>query len=802
MTSIFLQGCDVTLEFYLLALILISLLIELARTLLLNKDVLHTLLNPVAKALLKTFFSFKVEGKEHLKDSGAMILAGNHTGLLDSLIVSAACNRPINFLMAHVVLNWPVAGKMVKFFKVIPVVPRHGTEALNQAVELLENEKPVCIFPEGFCTANGNLNKFHKGVAYLYNNSSAPLIPFAIKGGFEAWPIDTRFPKPFIHITIQFGQAITDKNYEAKELVEELKGRVQFMKDALDRREMIAEEKQYQEDVMQLIQMKSDNNAPIKCLSIKENKKWKELSYNELSRQSKNFANYMIQEGVKTGDGIAILSESRPEWAIAFFAGICTGATIVPLDIKLTLTELNSILSNCEPEVLCVSKKFVETAKQLQNSIKSIKQVYIIDDSADQENMKSIQNIAGPKGDLGPQRQLDETALIIYTSGTTGNPKGVMISFQNLIAQLKDIEKLFNLNPNDSFLSILPLNHMLELSCGFLAVLNAGGRINYSKSIYPNEVTKILSERKISYVVTVPLFLKMLKNYMEKEINNASTFKQVVFHTAYNLSKYIPCNSIKKLLFLNFHKKLGGNLKGFISGGAPLEMEVAEFFSRIGIEVYQGYGLTETSPTISCNAPQNNKLGSVGRPLPNVSVKIAESGEILAKGQNLMKGYYKQPELTGEVIDEEGWFHTGDIGTVDQDGYLYVTGRIKNLIVLAGGKKIHPEEVEATLSKGSLIKEVCVISGTVKSGSKEGSEEVLAIVVPTDEMMAKYNNKMYDLKVLIEKQINELSQNLASYKRPTNVVIYETELPKTSTRKVKRNQLSQWYNDQQLSKVS
>jgi long-chain acyl-CoA synthetase len=269
----------------------------------------------------------------------------------------------------------------------------------------------------------------------------------------------------------------------------------------------------------------------------------------------------------------------------------------------------------------------------------------------------------------------------------------------------------------------------------------------------------------------------------------------------YKIAKYLPLK-IRRIMFKSVIDGLGGKLECFVCGGAPLDIEVGEFFERIGIPVYQGYGLTETSPTISTNYPGHNKLGTVGLPLPSVSVKLAGNdgntsgvaGEILSTGPNVMQGYYGKPEMTAEVIDECGWFHTGDIGEIDKQGYIKITGRIKNMIVLGGGKKIFPEEVEAVLEQSPLIKELCVMSLKIKSGNKAGTEEVGAVVVPTDELAKKPDD---EIQKAIETEIKTLCDaNLASYKAPTVVVIHREDLPKTSTRKVKRKELEQWYEAQ------
>ena len=282
----------------------------------------------------------------------------------------------------------------------------------------------------------------------------------------------------------------------------------------------------------------------------------------------------------------------------------------------------------------------------------------------------------------------------------------------------------------------------------------------------------------------------MLKNSIDKQINKQSPTAQKAFKIMYKISKIMP-RQIRRIMFKSVIDGLGGKLECFICGGAPLEDNVAEFFERIGIPVFQGYGLTETSPTISTNRYGHSKIGTVGQPLPSVMVKIADNGEILATGPNVMQGYYNKPEMTAEVIDEDGWFHTGDIGEIDKQGYIKITGRIKNMIVLGGGKKIFPEEVEAVLETSSIIKEVCVMSLTIKSGNKAGTEEVGAIIVPSDELLKQSDE---EIQKILEDEVKKLSEaNLAPYKAPTVVVIHRDELPKTSTRKVKRKDLKEWY---------
>lgn len=769
---------------------LLSLIIALAVVLFDNKF-RHFTVRSLIGAIFRILFPVTIEGREYLSSKGKMILAGNHTGWVDTLILQTACKRPVWYITGPVAFQIPVVRNIIKYFNVIPLQYGKGVKALDAAVCKIEKGEVVCIFPEGRLTEDGNLMKFNKGVAYMHKHSKAPVVPFVIQGGFEAWAYNKPIPT-FRKIVIQFGQPLNMPESEDKDIVNELKNRVQFIKDSLERCEKFLYEKNCYENVLDLMQLKSDANAPVKALSLKDKGKWSELSYIELSRQAKNFGNYLINGGIERGDRIAILSESRPEWGIALFASFQTGAITVPLDVKLTVPELTSILSDCQPKILCVSTHYLETAKEIKSIISSIEQIYIIDEAKDQE-FPTVYEVKGTEGDMGKERTLDETALIVYTSGTTGNPKGVMITFGNIISQLKDFEALFKINSSDSLISILPLNHLLELNVGFMGMLHMGAMVSYSTSLNPKEISKIMQERQATYMIVVPLFVKMLKNSAEKEIRKSNKSAQDIFNFMYKAAKYMPI-AVRRIMFKQIIAGFGGKMKGFVSGGAPLDADVAEFFERIGMPVYQGYGLTETSPTITSNTPKYNRIGSVGKPLPSVTVKISDIGEILSKGGNLMKGYYNKPEMTAEVIDNEGWFHTGDIGEFDKDGYLYITGRIKNMIVLGGGKKIFPEEVEAVLEKSPMVKELCVMSVKIQGGSKDGTEEVCSIIVPSDDLAKKYKDDIAGLEKEISAEVNRLAKaGLASYKCPTVIAVSLEELPKTATRKVKRKDVQAWY---------
>lgn len=518
---------------------------------------------------------------------------------------------------------------------------------------------------------------------------------------------------------------------------------------------------------------------------------WKELTYKGLGLLAKQFASYLITDlQMQKGEKLAILSESMPEMGACLFGAVISGLVTVPLDNKLTIYELESILSSCQPSVMTVSKANLEKALELQKRISSIKHIILMDETVNDLSIPSLYTLPTGRECKWRHRSLRDTALIIYTSGTTGAPKGVQTTFGNMITQVIEMSKILHeILPHEclNLLSILPMNHLFELTVGFSAFLNRGSSIFYPQSLKPNDVLADMREKKIDFMIVVPAFLKLLKTTIEADIRSWSEEEKLLFEKSYAAAEYITDYSIKRQLFRSILAKFGGSFYGFISGGAPLDPSVGEFFERIGIKIFQGYGLSETSPVISMDRGDDRKLLSVGPVLDSYDAKIdPETGELLVKGPSVMKGYYNNPEKTAEVLEPDGWLHTGDIGEFDEDGRLYITGRIKNMIVLSGGKKVFPEEVEAVLEDNPHFAEICVFGAKRTSGAKDGTEEIMTVIVPSKELLDKYSNED-ELYSFISKEVKELSVRLAPYKRPVNIVVRKEPLPRTSTRKVKRN---------------
>lgn len=546
------------------------------------------------------------------------------------------------------------------------------------------------------------------------------------------------------------------------------------------------------ENVLTLLKNRTENYSDRVALGMKNQYGWKEFTYSGVGLLSRKLAHYLINEAkVEKGDRIAILSESKPEFGACVFASILAGAITVPLDVKLTKYELKSILSDCLPSVMLVSRKNIEMAKLLKQEISSLQTILVMDEPYYNIEEKSIYQLPDNYDEKWRVRSSKSTAFIIYTSGTTGMPKGVETTFNNMLTQLDDLKyALDKILPfkNVNLLSILPMNHLFEMTVGFSTFLNFGCSLYYTPSLKPKDILSIMKEKRIQFMIVVPAFLKLLKSTIESELNNESKFEQLKFKIKFMIAKFMPSYRIKKFMFRKVHDKFGGKFTGCISGGAPLDVNVGKFFQTIGIRVFQGYGLTETSPVASINVDRHWDVASVGKPIKSFQAKVdSESGELLLKGPSVMKGYHNQPELTAQVIDEDGWFHTGDIAEIKNGGHIYITGRIKNMIVLSGGKKVFPEEVEAVLEKSSLISEVCVFGLSRTFGSKDGTEEIATVVVPKKEIVDKYNDE--ELEKVMKAEVKQLSTHLTAYKRPVNVTISKEPLPKTATNKVKRKEV-------------
>ncbi|MCH7612331.1 MAG: long-chain fatty acid--CoA ligase [Candidatus Marinimicrobia bacterium] len=527
------------------------------------------------------------------------------------------------------------------------------------------------------------------------------------------------------------------------------------------------------------------------CLFDKINGVWDGRTYREIGESVENIACGLASLGIKKGDKIAILSTNSSRWAIADYAITGLGAVTVTVYPTLTNPHITYICNDSETKYA-----FVENAEQLDKTqtlvkeCKKFKGFIMMDDSeSNMENVigfstliekgKTYKKVSGFNfRDHGKSINEDDLLTLIYTSGTTGNPKGAMLSHKNLVSNVKSGRKAIYVDENDVFLSFLPLSHVYERMAGHFSAFSSGASTYYAESV--DTVAENMGEVRPTIMISVPrLYEKMYARIVDK-VNNDSSIKQKIFWWAIKVGKEATPYLIKqkrpggilglklglaeKLVFSKIKEKVGGRLRFFASGGAPLSKEIAEFFASANILILEGYGLTETSPVISTNTQENVKFGTVGKPIDGVEVKIAPDGEILCRGDNVMMGYYNNPEATAEVIDQDNWFYTGDIGEIDDEGFLRITDRKKNIIVTSGGKNIAPAPMETALIMSKYIEQSIII------GDKRNF--ISALIVPTMENVNKWaedhglsKDLLNDPKIiqLFENEIKESMKNFAKF---------------------------------------
>lgn len=488
----------------------------------------------------------------------------------------------------------------------------------------------------------------------------------------------------------------------------------------------------------------------------------------------------MISLGIQEKDKVAILSENRVEWAICDFACHCAGVITVPIYATLMSNTIEFILKDCEPVAIFVSSE-EQAAKvhQIRENIPFVKDIIVFEETQlpgimpFEKLLRIGQNlVANNSSESGTdclRVDRDSPCSIIYTSGTTGNPKGVVLSHWNFVSNVQEIQRLFPIRPSDKTLSFLPLSHVLERMAGYYTIINAGGGIAFAKRM--DTVPVDILEIRPTIIISVPRLYEKIYAKANATAMSGSALKKNIFYWARNLGmqcalwesegrRISPWRKFQlkiadQLVFSKLRAKLGGRIRFMVSGGAPLNTRINQFFYASGLFIFEGYGLTETSPVLSCNYTGNLRFGSVGRPIPNCEIRIAEDGEIMARGPQVMLGYFHNQAATDEVLDADGWFGTGDIGHLDEDGFLFITDRKKDIIVTAGGKNIAPQSIENILRSNKFISQVVVI------GDKR--QYLTALIVPNFETLASWATseglEATDAAHLVENsQVQELFQ--------------------------------------------
>jgi long-chain acyl-CoA synthetase len=582
---------------------------------------------------------------------------------------------------------------------------------------------------------------------------------------------------------------------------------------------------------------------------------WKELRYSELYDIVEKLAAGLRQTGVKDRAHVALIGPSSPRWVIAYLAILRADGIVIPIDKELKATELRYILNNSDTEAIFVAEPQIETVLEIVDDLPQLKQIILLDSpipaGIDQNKVATIvAQLSGLWRDLvkdlkisseraqpledcvnealtlltlqqaehGTNEQKynllrdselirnrllqeqrltsykdimhdiplppshcteDDCAVILYTSGTTGRSKGAMLSHRNIVSNFNSVSRHLNLDGHISTLSFLPINHVFEQVHGVLLPLSLGGTVYFAESI--KKLGDNISEVKPSFLLAVPAVYKLLLNRIVKNIETKSTTRLLY---KFPVTRKLVTNKIQQAI---------GKNTTFASGGAALDPEIAQGFIDLGLNLIQGYGITETAPVIAAEIPYKTKPGTVGFPLSDIEIKIENpnadgEGEIIVKGPNVMMGYYNNPDATAEALID-GWYHTGDLGHIDEKGRLTICGRVKNLIVTPNGKNVYPEEVENELLKSPYISEIMVYGHKLSATA----EEVYAVVFLDQEELFNYakENDISNLsnaktEELIRSEILKFGKNLADYKRVKRFTIRDEEFPKTSTQKIKR----------------
>ena len=555
----------------------------------------------------------------------------------------------------------------------------------------------------------------------------------------------------------------------------------------------------------QLLEKTAQRYEDLPFLCRFENEKITGYSFREVYQTAFRLAAGLKKLGIGKGDRVGLLSENRPEWGISYLGIQAAGAAVVPMDPGLKPQEIAQIFEMAELKGLIISEKFftpeAENIRQIWGKNK-LACVVNLDGGSSEKYAVDWKTLAfGPEMVLQPPIEPDDLAALIFTSGTTGTSKGVMLTHKNLVANVWSVLSVFDCTPADTFLSVLPLAHTYECTGGFLMPLGFGARVVTARSLKSKELVEDIQRSGATFILGVPLFFQKMAEGLFRGVSKKGFLTYTIFKLLFRFSHYLVQKGKKRaglILFKSFRHKAGlGSLRVLVSGGAALPPKIAEDFLTLGIPLFQGYGLTETAPVLSVNPVDVYKVkpASVGPPLPGVQFKIdspneAGHGEILAKGENVMAGYYKNPTATGAVLDREGWFKTGDIGYLDSEGYLHISGRCKNIIVTPGGKNVCPEEVEGKLLESPFIAEALVVG---RRNPELHGEEIEAIVVPNRDYFEATNLHTgktcseEEIEARVKSEVRRLSDQLADYKRVQHITLRREEFEKTFTRKIKRH---------------
>ncbi len=519
------------------------------------------------------------------------------------------------------------------------------------------------------------------------------------------------------------------------------------------------------------------------------------VSFKQLHDYVIRFGKSLFEIGIKERDHIAVISENRVQWSMTYFTSMCFNMVIIPIDKNLNHNEILNIIHESEATAIVFSDGFEPLMKEKRDSLLNLKYYINMDSKEHKDGILSMTKMIEKQSaaiERLPFVNPDVMTEIIFTSGSLGRAKGVMLTQKNIASNLMAMTSMIKIVPEDRFLSVLPIHHKYECTCGLLCPLYAGASAHYARSL--KTVVDDLQKVKATILLGVPLlydkmFKKIYKGIQEDKLKSVIVPPLI---SLTNIFESFGWKSSKRLIFKELHHKFGGHIRLFIAGGAAPDPKVAKGLRELGFNFVQGYGLTETSPIVALNRLYSFKDNAAGLPLPGLEIKINNPndvgiGEIYIKGDSVMLGYYKNQKLTDDAFDD-GWFRTGDIGFFDEDGFLHINGRQKNVIISKSGENVFPEEIEDILNRNPFVQE-----SMIYGEQDEKHTEIIAVQIVTDaEAFIEYSEKN-KVKItpelvtdIIGEAIKETNKELPAFKQIRKFYVRDSEFEKTTTQKIKR----------------
>ena len=537
-------------------------------------------------------------------------------------------------------------------------------------------------------------------------------------------------------------------------------------------------------DLKDMLKKSGEKYGEKKAYKIRQENGYKEITHNEVRKMVDGLGTKLIDMGLKD-KRIAVIGENRYEWEIAYLSIVCGTGTVVPLDKSLPENELESLIERSKAEAIICSQKYVEILKKTK-----LKYIISMDLEKDNDGIISQKRLisegiqlvkSGNTSFTNAKIDNEKMSIMLFTSGTTSISKAVALSHKNICSNLMDISSILDVNSSDVFLSFLPLHHVFECTVGFLFSLYVGAETVFCDGI--RHIPENLAEYKVSVMASVPAIYERLFKIIKKHLEKQGKVEQILKDE----EKYKDSSMEKKKeVFKEIHDLLGGNIKLFISGAASLEPSIEEKFRRLGFNMVQGYGLTETSPVVAIGNKKYHKTGSIGKCVPSDEVKLLDInkdgiGELAVKGPNVMLEYYENKEATEKVL-KDGWFQTGDLARIDEEGYIFICGRKKSVIVLKNGKNIFPEEMETLINKEDGVEEAFIFGKPI---SKDPNDIKIFVKIV-------YNKESFEgkteteIKEYFNEKIKSINKTMPHYKAIRGIIISDKPLIKTTTNKIKR----------------